>query len=243
MRVDPARHDAAQIGDEALLLAVRAPCWVARDRAAGSAPQPRPVPARSCSMTDCRTLQSPRPCRSSSSTPPTVSAIGRVMPAGPLRERLARGLARADALVLLGTEVETNGSRPSQIYECLPVFPAVLSPVDGERLAGSRLWAFAGIGRPEKFFATLRALGAELVGARSFPDHHRFRTREIEQLLREAERTQARLVTTAKDIVRVPPTRRPGIEVLEVAVRWCDPDAIAALIKRVLGNQWPHGMA
>jgi tetraacyldisaccharide 4'-kinase len=243
VRVDPARHDAAQIGDEALLLAVHAPCWVARDRAAG---------VRAATAADARAVvlddgfQNPAIAKTLSLVV-VDAAYGfgncRVIPAGPLRESLARGLARADALVLLGTEVETNGSRPSQIGECLPVFPAVLSPVDGKRLAGSRLLAFAGIGWPEKFFATLRALGAELVGARPFPDHHRFRTREIEQLLREAERAQARLVTTAKDIVRVPPTRRPGIEVLEVAVRWCDPDAVAALIKRVLSNQCPSGLA
>jgi tetraacyldisaccharide 4'-kinase len=243
VRVNPARHDAAQIGDEALLLAAQAPCWVARDRAAGIRAAIG-AGARAIVLDDG--FQNPAIAK-------TLSLVvvdagygfgnGRVIPAGPLRESLARGFARADALVLLGTEADTNGPRPSQISDRLPVLPAVLSPIDGERLAGSRLLAFAGIGRPEKFFATLRALGAELVDARSFPDHHRFRTRELEQLLREAEQTRARLVTTAKDIVRVPPTRRPGIEVLEVAVRWCDPDAIAALIKRVLGNQWAHGMA
>ncbi len=243
VRVDPARHDAAQIGDEALLLAACASCWVARDRAAGVRAAIA-AGARAIVLDDG--LQNPAIAKTLSLV--VVDAgygFGnrRVIPAGPLRESLARGLARADALVLLGTEAETNGSRPSQIGEGLPVFPAVLSPVDGERLAGSRLLAFAGIGRPEKFFATLRALRAELVGARSFADHHRFRTREIEQLLREAERAQARLVTTAKDIVRVPPATRPGIEVLEVAVRWRDPDAIAALIKCVLGNQCPYRLA
>ena len=114
---------------------------------------------------------------------------GRVIPAGPLRESLARGLARADAVVLLGTEAEARRTQWIKIGRgicrcCL----AVLAPVDGDRLAGSRLLAFAGIGRPEKFFATLRALGAVLVGTRAFPDHHPYRTAEIEQLLRNAER-------------------------------------------------------
>jgi tetraacyldisaccharide 4'-kinase len=240
VQVDAARHDASQIGDEAPLLSVHAPCWVARDRAAG---------IRAAIAAGARVIvlddgfQNPAIAKTLSLV--VVDARygfgnSRVIPAGPLRESLARGLARADALVLLGTEAETGGSPPCQISVRLPVLRAVLSPVGGERLTNSRLLAFAGIARPEKFFGTLRELGADLVGARPFPDHHRFRTREIEQLLREAERAQARLVTTAKDIVRVPPASRSGIEVLEVVVRWRDPDAIAALIKRVLGNQCPH---
>jgi tetraacyldisaccharide 4'-kinase len=237
VRVDAARHDAAQTGDEALLLSIHAPCWVASDRAAG---------IRAAIAAGARVIvlddgfQNPAIAKTLSLV--VVDAVYRfgncrVMPAGPLRESLARGLARADALVLLGTEAETDGSRPSEINDRLPVLRAVLSPVSGERLAGSRLLAFAGIGRPEKFFGTLQQLGADLVDARSFPDHHRFGAREIENLYCEAERAQARLVTTAKDIVRVPPASRSGIEVLEVVVRWRDPDAIATLIERALGNR------
>lgn len=237
VRVDPARHDAAQIGDEALLLAACAPCWVARDRVAGVRAAIA-AGARMIVLDDG--LQNPAVAKTLSLVV-VDAAYGfgnrRVIPAGPLRESLACGLARADAVVLLGTEAEINGAARIQIGEHLPVLPAVLSPVGGERLARSRLLAFAGIGRPEKFFATLRALGAELVDAQSFPDHHRFRDREIEQLLRAAKRAQARLITTAKDIVRVPPATRPDIEVLEVEVRWHDPDAVAELIKRVLGDQ------
>jgi len=159
---------------------------------------------------------------------------GRVIPAGPLRESLARGLARADALVLLGTEAEARRAQWIKIGRGLPVLPAVLTPIDGDRLAGPRLLAFAGIGRPEKFFATLRELGAVLVGTRAFPDHHPYRTAEIERLLRDAERAQARLVTTAKDIVRVSPARRAEIEVLEVEIRWANPTALCGIIKPVV---------
>jgi tetraacyldisaccharide 4'-kinase len=243
VRVDPAYHDAAQIGDEALLLAVHAPCWVARDRSAGVRAAIT-AGARAIVLDDG--LQNPAVAKTLSFV--VVDAdygFGnrRVIPAGPLRENLGRGLARADAVVLLASEAPTKGPPPSRIGEGLPVFRAVLSPVDGQRLAGSRLLAFAGIGRPKKFFATLCALGAELIGTRPFPDHHRFRIREIEQLLREAERVHARLITTAKDIVRIPPGTRTGIEVLEVEVRWHDPDAIAGLIKRVLSNQCPYRLA
>ena len=90
--------------------------------------------------------------------------------------------------------------------------------------AGSRLLAFAGIGRPEKFFATLRSLGAKLVDTRAFPDHHRFGGSELDQLRRDAERAKARLVTTTKDIVRLSPASRSGIEVLDIEIRWHDCD-------------------
>ena len=110
----------------------------------------------------------------------------------------------------------------------------VVTPIAGDRLAGARLLAFAGIGRPEKFFAMLRSLGVELAGARPFPDHHRFRGKEIDRLLRDAERSRARLVTTAKDIVRVPPARRRGIEVLEIEIRWRDAGALVQLIQPLM---------
>ena len=159
---------------------------------------------------------------------------GRVIPAGPLRESLARGLARAQAVVLLGAETQPRCPESLRIDEALPVLHAALRPVAGKRLAGSRLLAFAGIGRPEKFFASLRALGAELVGTRSFPDHHPFRADEIDQLFRAAERARARLITTAKDVVRVPPPMRATIEVLEVEIRWADPAALVELLRPVV---------
>ena len=226
VRVDPVRHDAAAVGDEALLLARNAPVLVARDRAAG-------VRAAVAAGVDIVLLddglQNPTVAKTLSIL--VVDAAhgfgnGRVIPAGPLRESLSRGLAKADALVLLVAETET--ARPAQIaiHSGLPVLPATLAPIRGERLAGARLVAFAGIGRPEKFFATLRGLGAVLVGSHTFRDHYPFRDTEIEPLLRDAERKAARLVTTAKDIVRVPPAYRCAIEVLEVEVRWHNPAAL-----------------
>jgi tetraacyldisaccharide 4'-kinase len=234
VRVDPSRHDALAIGDEALLLAMRAPCWVARDRAAG-------VRAATAEGAGAILLddgfQNPTVGK-------TVGLIvvdagygfgnGRVMPAGPLRENLRRGLARADAVVLLAAEGDASGTERLQLDRGMPVLPAMLAPMGGERLAGSRLLAFAGIGRPEKFFATLRALGVNLVGTRAFPDHHPFRVAELGGLRCDAERAGARLITTAKDIVRVPSAQRAGIEVLDVEIRWPDPSALDRLLCPVL---------
>jgi tetraacyldisaccharide 4'-kinase len=230
VRVDPASHDAAAVGDEALLLASRAPCWVARDRADGV----RAAVAAGAPMVVLDDgFQNPTIGKNLSLV--VVDAVygfgnGRVIPAGPLRESLARGLSRADAIVLLGADAQPGCLESLGIGEALTVLHAALRPVSGERLAGARLLAFAGIGRPEKFFSTLRELGAELVGTRSFPDHHPYRAGEVDRLLRAAERAQARLVTTAKDIVRVPVAMRAAIEVLEVEIRWRDPKALGDLI-------------
>ena len=234
VRVDPNRHDAVAVGDEALLLTARAPCWVARDRAAGICAA---VAAGAGAILLDDGFQNPTVLK-------TLGLLvvdsgygfgnGRVIPAGPLRENLRRGLARADAVVMIAAEGETSRTETLRLGCRAPVLNAVLAPVNGEGLAGKRLLPFAGIGRPEKFFATLRALGAVIVGTRAFPDHHPFRVAELEGLGRDAKRLGARLVTTAKDIVRVPPARRPGIEVLKVEIRWLEPTALARLLNPIV---------
>ena len=237
VRVDPASHDAAAVGDEALLLAAQAACWVARDRVHGVRAA---VAAGAQIVVLDDGFQNPGIAKTLSFL--VVDAAygfgnGRVIPAGPLRESRARGLARAHAVVLLGADAQPGCLEPLGIGQTRPVLHAALRPVAGERLARRRLLAFAGIGRPEKFFSTLRELGAELVGTRSFPDHHPYRAGEIGRLLRAAERAEARLVTTAKDIVRVPPQMRTPIEVLEVEIRWADPAPVVELLRGVVGAQ------
>jgi tetraacyldisaccharide 4'-kinase len=234
VRVDPNRHDASAVGDEALLLAMHAPCWVARARAAGV--RAAVAEGAGAILLDDG-FQNP-------TVPKTLGLIvvdagygfgnGRVIPAGPLRENLRRGLARADAVVMIAAVGEASRTEALRLGSRAPVLNAVLAPVNGEGVAGKRLLAFAGIGRPEKFFATLRTLGAALVGTRTFPDHHPFGDAELEELCRNAARLGAGLVTTTKDIVRVPPARRPGIEVLEVAIRWLEPAALARLLNPII---------
>ncbi len=227
VRVDAARHDSDAVGDEALLLAALLPCWVARDRAAG-------VRAAEAAGADLILLddgfQNPAIAKDLSLIV-VDAAVGfgnrRIIPAGPLREPIETGLARADAIVLIGDEPAPEALSSAG----LPILRAVLVPLDGARFAGKRLIAFAGIGRPEKFFATLRGLGAALVAARPFPDHHRFRAAEIAALRHAADLEDAALVTTAKDWVRLPPAERAGIAVLEIDLAWRDPDALAALLR------------
>jgi tetraacyldisaccharide 4'-kinase len=241
VRVDPARHDAAAVGDEALLLASRVPCWVARNRGSGVAAA---IAAGTKAIVLDDGFQSP-------TIAATLGLIvidaaygfgnGRVMPGGPLRESLRRGLARADGIVLLSAEGEPQRAMPIAITAGRPIVPAMLTPIGGERVAGEHVFAFAGIGRPEKFFATVRALGADLAGMRSFPDHHPYSADEIAELRRTAARENACLVTTAKDYVRVPTEARGGIEVLDVEIRWPDAAALADLIGPVVLSAQGNG--
>lgn len=229
VRVDPTTHDAAAVGDEALL-ASAAPCWVARDRAAG---------VRAAIAGGARAIvlddgfQNPSIAKDLSLV--VIDAAygfgnGRLMPAGPLRERIAAGLARADAAVLL----DGHPAPPELAGFDRPILHARLEPVAAESFAGARLVAFAGIGRPEKFFATLRGLGANLIAARGFPDHHPFHDDEIALLRRTAEADSAQLVTTHKDWVRLRPEQRAGVEVLHVRIAWQDEAALTALLAPIL---------
>jgi len=240
-KVDPDRHHAGEVGDEALLFAARTPCWVARDRAAGVAAA---IAAGAEAVLLDDGFQNPTVAKALSLL--VVDAgygfgNGRVMPAGPLRENLRRGVARADAVVLLAAEGEPRTARPAAIAAGQPIVQAVLAPIAGERVSGKRVFAFAGIGRPEKFFAAVRGLGAELVGKHSFPDHHPYSVVEIVELRRAADRESALLLTTAKDFVRMPAAARGGVEVLEVKIRWSDPAALAGLIGPVVLSAQDNG--
>jgi tetraacyldisaccharide 4'-kinase len=147
-----------------------------------------------------------------------------------LRERVAAGLSRADAVVLIG-----DGDPPALVRAARPpILRAELGPVAPAGFRGARVAAFAGISRPAKFFASLRRAGAEIVTMRSFPDHHRFSPAEIAGLRGAAERAGARLVTTAKDWVRLPAAARRGIDIFEVDLCWRDPAALSELLAPVL---------
>jgi tetraacyldisaccharide 4'-kinase len=220
--------DAAEMGDEALLLARVAPTWIGADRAEAARAA---VAAGAGVLVMDDGLQNPTLCKDAS-----LLVIdggfgfgnGCVLPAGPLRESIAAGAARCRAAVLIGTdETDAAAALPAD----LPVLRAALAPGPATRaLQGRRVLGFAGIGRPDKFFATLRETGADLADTVAFPDHHRFATRELDALMAQAERLGAALVTTAKDAVRLPRAVRDAVMVADVTLDWQAPDGIEALL-------------
>ncbi len=228
LRVDPAFHTFRDVGDEALLLARVAPTWVARDRRAGAAAA-QEAGAEIIVMDDG--FQNPGLHKDLS-----LLAIdggygfgnGLVLPAGPLREPLAAGFARAQGAVMIGEDREEAAEK---LPPGLPVLEARLIPgPEAEELAGKPLVAFAGIGRPEKFFESLRALGCELLDAVPYPDHHVYKPDEVMWLVEMAAATGAKPVTTLKDYVRLPEEAKPMVETLSVTLEWADEFALDKLL-------------
>ena len=234
IRVDPQSHDAGQVGDEPLLLAAAAPCWVARDRAAG-AREAAAAGARVVVMDDGH--QNPSLIKSLSLVVidgETGFGNGRVMPAGPLREPVVQGLARADAVAILG---EDRAGVARSVPDGVPVLHATLEPTEDSReIAGQTVLAFAGIGRPAKFFATLEALGCRIAERRGFPDHHPYSRMEIQSILDAATEQDAVPVTTQKDAVRLAPEFRSRVKTVGVDVVWREPELLDGLLDKALQN-------
>ena len=213
-------HSAAQMGDEALLLARAAPTVVARDRAAG-ARLAKEKGATVIVMDDGHQNFSLRKSLSLVVVDAeTGFGNGFQIPAGPLREPVTQGLARADMVVLMGEGTPDLGNFSS------PVLRAHLK-VDGE--------AFAGIGRPEKFVASLEDSGAEVVGSCFFDDHHPYTEEELLQL--RAVAGDAQLVTTEKDFVRLTVADREGIRLLKATALFDDWAALDGLLDRALSGR------
>lgn len=229
--VDPAEHSAAEVGDEPLLLAAAAPTIVAKDRAAG-AQAARAAGAQVIVMDDG--FQNPAVRKHVSLIVVDGGAgfgNGRVLPAGPLREPVAAGLARAQAVICIGAD---RCGLAAHLPEGLPLLTAHLTPEGGETWRGRRVFAFAGIGRPQKFFDTLAGLGAEIAGTRAFADHRPYTVADLDALRRDAAAAGAALVTTAKDFARLLPEDRNGIAVLPVRLAFEAPDALATVLAPVL---------
>lgn len=235
VRVMPGIHDAADVGDEPLLLAETATCWVATDRVAG-AQAAAAGGAQVIVMDDGH--QNPSLAKSASIVVvdgETGFGNGRVIPAGPLREPVAEGLARADAVVVLG---EDKAGVAGAVPQGMPLLHGHLAPTEESRaLDGETVLAFAGIGRPEKFFDTVRALGCKLVEQRGFPDHHPYSYGQAREIIDAAWAKGALPVTTAKDAVRLPPDLRAPVMVVEVEVVWREP----ALLDEILLEALRHG--
>lgn len=227
---DPVFHSVDDIGDESLLLARTAPTYVAPDRAAA---------ARAAETTKADLIIMDDGLQNTSLAR-TISLVvidaaygfgnARLLPAGPLRTPIRSGLKNADAVLSIG------GAPPeAAMLSGKPIFTGRIESSWRPRSRESYL-AFCGLGRPEKFFATLRELGAPVVAERAFPDHYPYRDSDLKDLAAAARRSNARLVTTEKDAARISTADLARFDILTVPVRLRidDEAAFVAFLKKQL---------
>jgi tetraacyldisaccharide 4'-kinase len=238
LRVDRARHSAAQVGDEALMLSAEAPVWISRDRVAGARAavaagadlvlmddghqNPSLLKALSLVVVDGETRDDEWPF-----------GDGSVFPAGPLREPLKAGLARADLIILLlpadhpDPDPSLTGvlaGRPLVVARLEPTAPPPPGPLMG----------IAGVAKPWKFERALKAAGADLVDFAPLPDHAAIPEATLRLLERRASALGARLVATEKDAARLPPSWRDKIDVWPVSVRFADTTVLDLALSKVM---------
>lgn len=228
-RVNAQQHTAREVGDEPLLLARVLPTIVGNKRL-------KNCRSAIASGAHCLVLDDGYQDRSILGRKSVLVLDGEygigngaLLPAGPLRESFSGALRRADAVVIIGQDLH---ALTAQIPAHIPLLHARFEPKNAAQWAGKKLIAFAGIARPEKFFATLRAAGADILQMHSFADHHAYTPDELEFLRAQAERSGASLITTEKDFVRIETAQRANIHTLEIECVWQEPEKISALLHR-----------
>jgi tetraacyldisaccharide 4'-kinase len=237
-RVDETCHTASDVGDEPLLLAAFGPCWVARDRLAGANAA---IAAGADVLVLDDGMQNPDLVKDFTILV-VDAAVGfgneRLLPAGPLRQGIADGLLQADLVLAIGPDAaqQAFSARWADLHG-VSLIRATLEPLEtGMLWHDLRAFAFAGIGRPEKFFETLRATGAQVVQTRSFGDHETLAETLLRRMEMEAATLGAQMVTTEKDAVRLPASFRHKVITLPVRLKLQRPDELHLALAQVLSD-------
>lgn len=238
LQVSPGRDTPVDVGDEALLLVEKAPTWVSTNR---------PLGAQAAIDTGASLIIMDDGYQNPAIHKDVALVVvdgtvgfgnGRIFPAGPLREEIAFGLSRAHGVIVVG-EDKAGVAAEVKKHADIPVFYAALKPdPSNPELFGKPVFAFAGIGRPEKFRDSLMAAGAMLEGWGSFPDHHPYDEDDLKELVSAAEAKNALIVTTAKDHVRLPASLKNKVAKFTVHLEWQDAPAVVSLITSQLGKTW-----
>ena len=150
---------------------------------------------------------------------------GFLLPAGPMRQKLEVGIQNIDLVIFNGKDETGLGQK---IPPHIPIFTGELQPDEEivEKMKNRRVYGFAGIGNPSRFFKTLNDIGADLVGEAHFADHHPYTDADLTQLYEEAMQSGAELVTTQKDWMRLPTDWRDRVLTVPVRIHFSADDNI-----------------
>lgn len=233
--VNPEKHTAAMVGDEPLLLAQVLPTIVCPDRVLGAQLAIKKG-AEVIVMDDG--YQNPSLEKNLSILVIDGQRIygnGRLIPAGPLRERPTSAMARAHMVVVMNRtdQVPTMPDEKAVYY-------ATTKLQNSELFKGKKIYAFCGIANPEKFFAMLSATGANIIGTKAFEDHHPYSIAELNALLNAANEEKAVLVTTAKDMARIPKDVHECMIAAELALNFDNEGSLSYVLDYVLGRVTPE---
>lgn len=236
VQVDPLVHSANDVGDEPLLLAAFCPTWVSKDRLAGGI-------AAHAAGADVIILDDgmQNPAVAKDLTILVVDAEmgfgnGHVFPAGPLREPIVMAVDKSDLLLTIGPKSDVHQAFRTKwpAVQGLPHASSTIEPLlTGMDWQDMPVLAFAGIGRPEKFYKTLKSLGVELKATRSFDDHQTISTALLGRLEKEAWDMAAQLVTTEKDAVRLPKDWQQKVLTVPVRLKIHETDVFNKALKSI----------
>lgn len=223
--VDKQKHTAQEVGDEPLLLSNQAPVIINSNRYL-AAQKALKSGAEIIIMDDG--FQNP-------SLHKDLSFLvfdggfgygnGLAIPAGPLRENLQKGLQRAQAIIIIGQDQHNLCNE----FSTFPLFQGKIKAILPE-ISNKNIIAFAGIGRPEKFYTSLRELGLNLEKTFDFPDHHQYQSSELQKIINLAQKQGCLIFTTSKDFVKIPQPMQKYFHVLEIEIAWEKPEELADFI-------------
>ena len=232
--VDRRAHAALDVGDEALLLNEMAPTIVSSNRAKG-AKLAEKWGAHAIIMDDG--FQNPTLKKDFSFIVIDGKkgfGNGRVLPAGPLREPVLEGLKRANAIILAGEDTWGVRFYLKRNNIDLPVLTGhfQLDETVVSLFQGKKVFAFAGLGNPQKFYQSLTDSGIQVQGTEDFPDHYHYTRFDIEYLRKKAKNLP--LLTTEKDGVKLSKDMRQNIFVMPGQFIFDNPESVWELLEGVL---------
>ena len=135
---------------------------------------------------------------------------GKIIPAGPMREKLEDGLNRSDAVIFIGKDKFGLLKKINK-----PIFQVEIKEQKPKH-THQNVVAFAGIGYPQKFYNSLEKCGLKVAKSYDFPDHHFYTKDELKEVIKKANRRNMPVYTTLKDFVKIPKNLQKSFNVLNI---------------------------